>query len=430
MPENNTAESPRSGTSVEEFPNEESAEQDEPQLHDVEGNLMTSRLTYHSTESIYDEFNSETGKAHNVEEMVGAVSVSMTTKLLKALQKKPISKVKSTPAFLNQISEERESDLDDSPRASPRLRRPSRRPLNVIKADHRGRRPSPASSSCGRRSSSVSSSSEDDGDLDKKMRRLSTERCRRSPKRRSDDEGDGDDGEGGSTSSRGVARKKMMSENSQSRSGGTNENPGNKSDVQGKCENMGFFCTALNDKLVQVNLKLDETLKSGVEQKKPVEYPILDTRDGSGIEKTEECSGINSKNHEGSRNDSLNDGESLPRTVTNDDDEHVNEIMKDGIMKLSERSNCVDDGGTNENASDKENMNYSTNAETLMDCSESNSCGGCDIPKVVFRGSDVDEIEMYMKAKDTGLELESVAVRTIYHNRKVSRVTSNCCHII
>ena len=502
---NNAKERP---VSAEDLPSREPADLEEPELSDIETNLVTSRLTYHSTESIYDQLNkNNTAEQHDVEEMLGAVSVSMTKKQRKVFKKRRVVKVKSTPAFLNQISEERESDLDDSPRASPRVRRPSRRPLDVLKAQQKAdRRPSPASSSGGRRSSSVSSSSEDDGDLDKKMRRLSTERCRRSPKRRSDDEGDGDDGEGGSRSPSGVARKKMMSDTSRSRGAeGANAETGKKSDVGGKCANAGLLCAVLQDKLVEVNLKLGEALNAKVDGK------VNAARDSGRVGGTQDLTG-NENAFTESSNTRLkycsNENECLKRTSMDDDkvdealvdgimddgivkdgimevgimeveltkdrikkdeitadgimeggivkDEIIkygiiedaiveNGIMKDGIMKdgimkdgvlddgiikdriledeimeILEGRKCVDidDSGGNENISDKENLNVSTNGETLVVCGEHDGTR-----HHVFRGSDIDEIEMYMKAKDSG-------VRTIFNNPKVSRITSNCCQII
>ena len=531
---------------VEELPLSDGSEEPE----DIDMNLMTSKLRYHSSESIYDEVK-KSEEHHNQEEIVGAISLAMTTNQRKTFQKKRVAKVKSTPAFLNQISEERESDLDDSPRASPRVRRSSRRPLNVIQKTRHPSVPSQASSSGGRRSSSHSSSSEDDGDLDKKMRRLSTERCRRSPKRRSDDEGDGDDGDGATKGPHGVVRKKMMSEKAQQ--SGSNKDTssaesGNSSNEQGKSAPLGQHSELLKDKLFNVHMKLNEDQNmnsmnntmvrpanncethfsenvldlSNIEQPpacsdKTAEKPrfviggdYVDSMETSvevvdNSENAIECSEGTERNSENviefsegvesnsenvlkphdcthsesedkaksvvvlvdSNNFSMlskdsapnpenktNDFEKLATTqkkvkflenvsndnseildttanverdkcaVSNDDlmteESEVNyensnvvkrdEVAVDGIMEIfKERSLTNETLGSN---SDKENEDVTAKGKT--------SCVNGDATRM--RGSDIEEIEMYMKNKDS--------VRTIFNNPKVSRVTSNCCQIV
>ena len=535
-------------------------EPDEPE--DIDIDFMTSKLRYHSTESIYDDLKSD--KQHDEEEIVGAVSVAVTSNQRKTFQKKRVAKVKSTPAFLNQISEERESDLDDSPRASPRVRRSSRRPLNVIQ---KTRRPSPASSTGGRRSSSHSSSSEDDGDLDKKMRRLSTERCRRSPKRRSDDEGDGDDGDGTSQGPHGVVRKKMMSEKPQQSGSNkeTSSESGNNSNEQGKTAQHGFQSKLLQDKLVNVFIKIEDqntnstatdctatdcavtytpidvskksldfsnnseslpcsktlTGKQGLkirfvvggectdsledivkhvpdpdndikcsvssnlsennvekrcesihtdtklESSKsenvlvdplnfsmPFEYGPLNSKNKTnGFATTSrhevECNQPNLKSNEKTVENEIEKGnQQNEKCIVGGGDSHVNNVdigikvcesgsdplgndartrenahigmtrdeVVNGIMEVFKERSLTNE--TLENISDKENMDFTAQQ----------TCSNVDNRRLP--DSDIEEIEMYIKNKETALELQSVAVRTIYTNPKVSRVTSNCCQII
>jgi hypothetical protein len=505
--------------SVEELPLSDGNEEPE----DIDMNLVTSKLRYHSNESIYDDVK-KSDEHHDQEEIVGAISVAVTTNQRKTFQKRRVAKVKSTPAFLNQISEERESDLDDSPRASPRVRRSSRRPLNVIQ---KTRHPSQTSSSGGRRSSSHSSSSEDDGDLDKKMRRLSTERCRRSPKRRSDDEGDGDDGDGESKAPHGVARKKMMSEKQQN-SGSNKDNSsaesGNSSNEQGKSAQLGLHSELHTDKLFNVYIKLDEdqsTNSADSTVNRPANYykdlsnteqPLacfenstekprfiigeqyvdkMDTNveilaNSENVIKSHQCSHSDTKSGEDNvksenglvdfKNFSMmskgsmvnsehetNNLENVPKAhkevkvsedISNDESEMLDmtrnvgndqcidgdlskkkenvdmnceeseincenpdeikkdEVVVDGILEIFKERSLTNE--TLGNISDKENVDVTTKDYYAND----------DTARM--RGSDIDEIEMYMKSK----ELESVTVRTIFNNPKVSRVTSNCCKIV
>lgn len=135
-----------------------------------------------------------------------------------------LAKAKSTPLLLNQIFEERESDLEDSPTASPRVER-NRKPTGggLIKTKRNTRRLSPVPSTGSRRSSSCSSS--DDDELDKHMRRLKTSQaqagCKKPSSRRgSHDDGgsEGDDGAGSAgggrlSGGRGLARANTGSTN-------------------------------------------------------------------------------------------------------------------------------------------------------------------------------------------------------------------------
>ena len=110
-----------------------------------------------------------------------------------------LGKAKSTPLALNQIHEERESDLDDSPVNSPRVER-TRKHLGggLMKSKRTPRRLSPVPSGGSRRSSSCSSSDEDE--IEKHMRRLKTNSgCKLNPRRTNTEDGNSDGDSGGGT---------------------------------------------------------------------------------------------------------------------------------------------------------------------------------------------------------------------------------------
>lgn len=154
----------------------------------------------------------------------------------------PLAKAKSTPLHLNQIFEERESDLDDSPRNSPQIER-ARRHIGAIKTRRSNRRLSPVpSTGSSRRSSSCSSS--DDDDLDKHMKRLNTSSsCRRSPRHsyRKDDSGsEGDGGGVGGVGGGGIYTQgslRSLETTSQQQNSGSNQ------DTQKQTDNGGKTCS-------------------------------------------------------------------------------------------------------------------------------------------------------------------------------------------
>ena len=110
-----------------------------------------------------------------------------------------LGKAKSTPLALNQIHEERESDLDDSPVNSPRVER-TKKHLGggLMKSKRTTRRLSPVPSGGSRRSSSCSSSDEDE--IEKHMRRLKTNSgCKLNSRRTNTEDGNSDGDSGGGT---------------------------------------------------------------------------------------------------------------------------------------------------------------------------------------------------------------------------------------
>ena len=152
-----------------------------------------------------------------------------------------LGKAKSTPLALNQIHEERESDLDDSPANSPRVER-TRKHLGggVMKAKRTTRRLSPVPSGGSRRSSSCSSSDEDE--IEKHMRRLkTTSGCKLKSRRSNTDDGgfDGDSGGGtgiGGGGSLGTRRLISSDKRSNGQSSSSNKSPPPKKENSGNDE--------------------------------------------------------------------------------------------------------------------------------------------------------------------------------------------------
>lgn len=171
-------------------------------MEDDDGNLMESHRIFRSLDDFASGPSSSRG-SYSTEDSIRPSLVSSKPRSRRQINSHmPLAKAKSTPLHLNQIFEERESDLDDSPMNSPRIER-SRKHTGggAIKPRRNPRRLSPVTSSGSRRSSSCSSS--DDDDLDKHMKRLNTSSsCRRSPRqyRRDDSGSEGDGGLDGSGS--------------------------------------------------------------------------------------------------------------------------------------------------------------------------------------------------------------------------------------
>lgn len=175
-------------------------------MEDDDGNLMESHRIFRSLDDFASGPSSCRGSYSTEDNIRPSLVPSKPRNRRPINSHMPLAKAKSTPLHLNQIFEERESDLDDSPRSSPRIER-SRKHTGggggggAIKPRRNPRRLSPVTSSGSRRSSSCSSS--DDDDLDKHMKRLNTSSsCRRSPRqyRRDDSGSEGDGGLDGSGS--------------------------------------------------------------------------------------------------------------------------------------------------------------------------------------------------------------------------------------
>jgi hypothetical protein len=159
-------------------------------------NLIESHRIFRSLDDFSANPSSSHGSLFSTEDNIRPALVPSRPRNRRQINSHmPLAKAKSTPMHLNQIFEERESDLDDSPMNSPRVER-SRKHTGggAIKPRRTPRRLSPVTSSGSRRSSSCSSS--DDDDLDKHMKRLNTSSsCRRSPRQyRRDDSGSEGDG--------------------------------------------------------------------------------------------------------------------------------------------------------------------------------------------------------------------------------------------
>ena len=153
--------------------------------------LVSTNRKLHSIQT--DLPSSTTNSQYSTENMI------MANFQPKSREKKfrHLGKAKSTPLSLNQIHEERESDLEDSPVSSPRVER-TRKHLGggIMKSKRTTRRLSPVHSGGSRRSSSCSSSDEDD--IEKHMRRLKTNSsCKLSSRRGNPDDGSSDGDNGG-----------------------------------------------------------------------------------------------------------------------------------------------------------------------------------------------------------------------------------------
>lgn len=171
-------------------------------------NLMESHRIFRSLDDFASSATSSSRGLYTTEDHIRPALVPSRPRQRKSHNSHmPLAKAKSTPLHLNQIFEERESDLEDSPRNSPQIER-ARKHIGggAIKAKRNNRRLSPVpSTGSSRRSSSCSSS--DDDDLDKHMKRLNTSSsCRRSPGQhyRKDDSGSEGDGGGGANVQRSV----------------------------------------------------------------------------------------------------------------------------------------------------------------------------------------------------------------------------------
>ena len=161
-------------------------------------NLADSKL-FHSMNEILD--GNTTNNLFSTEEMIQP-NHRVPHERRKRGSHTRITKAVSTPLLIGQILEERESDLDDSPAASPRIQRNPKHQTHrggLIRSKHQSRRLSPVPSTGSRRSSSCSSSDEDE--LEKRMRRLNTNNttCKKSARRGSheDSSSEGDGGLGG-----------------------------------------------------------------------------------------------------------------------------------------------------------------------------------------------------------------------------------------
>lgn len=293
----------------------------------------------------------------------------------------------SAPLSLNQIHEERESDLEDSPVNSPRVER-TRKHLGggVIKSKRTTRRLSPVPSGSSRRSSSCSSSDEDE--IEKHMRRLkTTSSCKLNTRRSNNDDGNMDGDSGGGTGVGGGNSLRttypIPSVNGASGEKSSGKNPSSKQGNNGKTSclnvNMGVFAPLCEDLDV-----IQESNKENVDRN--VEEQVNQT---------------NAEIHNGKRSSLI---------------EEYGVLASKGDMSEQARSNSFLE---KRNSASKYIKNNDGNGE--CDKNEPNSLEG-----VVS----IELTDMSLQSKDTKrLVDESKKNMSLIHNPAIQTVTSNCCQI-
>ena len=237
-------------------------------------NLGDSKL-YHSMNEL-----PESNTTNNLYSMEGMIQPKLNSPSRAASERRKkgghprITKAVSTPLLIGQsIIEERESDLEDSPVASPRFHRtPKHHPQGggVIRSKRQSRRLSPVQSTGSRRSSSCSSSDEDE--IEKRMRRLNTNNtsCKKSARRGSHEdsssEGDGG-GLGGGCKGKGRGRGNTgggaLSTSSNSKPGPSTKNTStnNQENGSGNTKNCNFNKNEfnyLNENLTRIEIDTDD----------------------------------------------------------------------------------------------------------------------------------------------------------------------------
>lgn len=309
-----------------------------------------------------------------------------------------LGKARSTPLSLNQIHEERESDIEDSPVNSPRVER-TRKHLGggVIKSKRTTRRLSPVPSGGSRRSSSCSSSDEDE--IEKHMRRLkTTSGCKLSSRRFNTDDTNSDGDSGGGT---GVGGGRSVgstcpipSENGTNGEQSSSKNPSSKQENSGKtqCLNLnlnGFVPLCEDLDVIQESNK--ENVDNNVdEQENKSKTEIFNGKRSPLIE---EYGVLASKGDapEQDRNGFLEKRNSASKYI---------------------RKNCLADGRT-----------LTWNNEDDRECNKNkrNSLEG-----VVS----IELTDMSLQSRDTkSLVDDTKKNMSLIHNPAIQTVTSNCCQI-
>ena len=312
-----------------------------------------------------------------------------------------LGKAKSTPLALNQIHEERESDLDDSPANSPRVER-TKKPLGggVMKSKRTTRRLSPVPSGSSRRSSSCSSSDEDE--IEKHMRRLKTKSgCKLSPRRANTDDGSSDGDNGGGTGvgggSRLGTRGPVSSEsNSNGEQSTSTKNPPSKQENNGKsnclnlnlngfaplCEDLGVIEESNKENVDNNNMNTD------VEER-------IEACNGKRSPLIEEYSVLSSKGD-----------------TEQDRNSFIREKRNNSASKYIRKIDCDGEDRT---------LTWSHSADNQMNGSKRNSLEG-----VV----NLELTDMGLQSKDTRNLVEDTKKNMrLLHNPTMQTVTSNCCQI-
>lgn len=267
---------------------------------DLPGSLSKTHVKFHSTSALPDRPSTSTNSQFSTEITPSLPSLARP----RVGRHSRMGKAKSTPLALNQIHEERESDLEDSPVNSPRVER-TRKHLGggVMKSKRTTRRLSPVPSGSSRRSSSCSSSDEDE--IEKHMRRLkTTSGCKLSSRRANNDDDDFDGDSGGGTgvgggSSLGTTLVVPSENGSSGEQSSSNKNPPSKQESNGKNNSLnlhhGFVPLCEDLGVIEESNKenVDNNMGNDVEELE--NKGKTDTCNGKRSPLIEECSVIPSK---------------------------------------------------------------------------------------------------------------------------------------
>lgn len=366
----------------------------------VPGSLPKTHVKFHSMSALPDQ----PSKSTNCNSQFSTEKTPNIPSLSRPREKRfgrhshsRLGKAKSTPLSLNQIHEERESDLEDSPVNSPRVER-TKKHLGggVMKSKRTTRRLSPVPSGGSRRSSSCSSSDEDE--IEKHMRRLkTTSGCKLSPRRANTDDGNSDGDNGGGTgvgggSSLGTSGAVPSENGSNGEQSSSNKSPPSKQENNGKnnCLNLNGFVPLCEDLAV-----IEESNKENVDNN--TDEPEIKS-------KTEVCNGKRSPLIE-------EYGVLASKSETEQDRNSFREKRTSSASKYI-RKNCDVDGRT---------LTWNNDSKLQCSINKRNSLEG-----VVS----IELTDMSLQSRDTKRLVEDTKKNMrLINNPSIQTVTSNCCQI-
>lgn len=362
----------------------------------VPGSLSKRHVKFPSTSSLPDKPSTSTNSQFSTEITPSFPSLARP----RVSRHSRLGKAKSTPLALNQIHEERESDLEDSPVNSPRVER-TRKHLGggVMKSKRTTRRLSPVPSGGSRRSSSCSSSDEDE--IEKHMRRLkTTSGCKLSSRRTNNDDGDfdGDNGGGsgvGGGSSLGTTLVVPSENGSSGEQSSSNKTPPSKQESNGKNNCLNGFVPLCEDLGV-----IEESNKENVDNNMANDLEELEKKAG----KTEICNG--------KRSPLIEECDLLPPKGDAEQDRNSFLEKRNSASKYI-RKNCDTDGRT---------LTWNNDSEQEYSKNKRNSLDGM---------VNIEISDMGLQSRDSnrlGVEDTKKNMRLL-RNPAIQTVTSNCCQI-
>ena len=361
----------------------------------VPGSLSKRHVKFHSTGALPDKPSTSTNSQFSTEITPSFPSLARP----RVPRHSRLGKAKSTPLALNQIHEERESDLEDSPVNSPRVER-TRKHLGggVMKSKRTTRRLSPVPSGGSRRSSSCSSSDEDE--IEKHMRRLkTTSGCKLSTRRTNNDDGefDGDNGGGsgvGGGSSLGTTLVVPSENGSRGEQSSSNKTSPSKQESSGKNNCLNGFVPLCEDLGV-----IEESNKENVDNNMANDLEELEMKG-----KTEICNG--------KRSPLIEECDLLP---SKGDPEHDRNGFLEKRNSASKyiRKNCDAGGRT---------LTWNNDGEQEFNKNKRNSLDGM---------VNLEISDMGLQSRDSKrLAVEDTKKNMrLLHNPAIQTVTSNCCQI-